>query len=128
MKNEALRYLDSLVTETTTKRELDLLAFIKKCVRECNITPQTQKKELETYIEELYTKFYSIYIRKGSKIQGLKTFKKKLIKLKTKEEILEKARKIGKLYLLQAEAWKREGTEKKYIPLVSSWLNANVPD
>ena len=127
MKTEAIKYLNGLVVDETTKKEIDLIEFIKKCVREFR-EEEKPSNELESYINELYEKFYKIYLRKGSKEQGKKTFRKKLIKLKNEELILDKARNIAKMYSQQVNVWKKNETDKKYIPLISSWLNANVPD
>lgn len=126
MKTQAIKYLNGLITENTTKKELDLIEFCKKCVKEYKM--EEKNKENEDYILELFEKFYKIYVRKGSKIQACKTFKKKLIKLKTKDDILEKARKIVKVYNISLKEWQERGTDKQYIPLCSSWLNSNIPD
>ena len=126
MKAKAIKWLNSLVTESTTKGELDIIEFIRKCVK--NYKVEDKNKENEEYITELFEKFYKVYIRKGAKIQASKTFRKKLIKLKTKEEILEKARKIAKVYSVCAKEWNENGRDKQFIPLCSSFLNSNIPD
>ena len=124
MKAKAIKWLNSLVTESTTKGELDVIEFIRNCVK--NYKVEEKNKENEEYIAELFEKFYKVYIRKGAKIQASKTFRKKLIKLKTKEEILEKARKIVQVYSKQRV--ELESRDMSYRPLCSSWLNSNVPD
>lgn len=126
MKAKAIKYLNELITDETPKKELDLIEFCKKCVREYKV--EEKNKENEDYIAELFDKFYKVYIRKGGKEQAFKTFRKKLVKLKTKDEILEKARKIAKVYSVAASEWRARGTDKRFIPMCSSWLNANVPD
>ena len=126
MKAKAIKYLNSLITDETPKKELDLIEFCKKCVREYKV--EEKNKENEDYIAELFDKFYKVYIRKGGKEQAFKTFRKKLVKLKTKDEILEKARKIAKVYSVAASEWRARGTDKQYIPFCSTFLNANVPD
>ena len=100
MKTKTLNWLNSLITDTTTKAEIDIIEYAKKCVREFPTEPKNQENEI--YIKELFEKFYKIYYRKGARVQAFKTFRKKLIKLKTKEDILEKARKIAKLYAVSA--------------------------
>jgi hypothetical protein len=126
MKNKALRLLDSLVTDETTKAELDIINYIKRLVRADHGVKTTN--ENEQYIKELFDKFYAVYCRKGGKEQAYKTWKKKLSKIKTQDEILTKARKIAKLYQHYANEWTENKTEQRYIPLCSSWLNANIPD
>lgn len=124
MKSKAIKWLNSQITDNTTKAELDLINFIKRCINSFAIEPKNQ--ENENYIKELFEKFYKLYCRKGARQQAFKTFRKKLAKLKTKEEILEKARKIAMLYQRQKE--ELEGRDVSFRPLLSSWLNSNVPD
>lgn len=124
MKTKSLKWLNSKITDETTKAELDIIEFIKKCVNSFAIEPKNQ--ENENYIKELFEKFYKLYCRKGARQQAFKTFRKKLVKLKTKEEILEKARKIVMLYQKQRE--ELESRDVGFRPLLSSWINSNVPD
>lgn len=127
MKNKAIAYLNALIKPSTTKSDLDLIEYCKKCV--CAFEGQKKgANENFGFIDQLYEKFYSAYCRKGSKEQGRKTWRKKLIKQKGITEITEKARKIVKAYNVSREQWESEGREKQYIPLISSWLNANIPD
>lgn len=44
MKAKALKYLESLVTDTTPKSECDLVAYCKKCVR-AYTEPEKKKEE-----------------------------------------------------------------------------------
>lgn len=124
MKSETIKYLQSIITDETPKKTCDLLQFAIRCVREHKV--EEKNAENETYILELFEKFYKVYCRKGSRQQAVKTFRKKLAKLKTKEEILEKARKIVMLYQKQRE--ELESRDVSFRPLLSSWLNSNVPD
>lgn len=126
MRQKAIEWLNKKIADDTTKAELDIIEFIKKCVKE--FTPKKVDREKEDYINELFNKFYGVYPRKGSKEQARKTFRKKLVKLKTNEEILEKARKMAKLLSFQGRKWKEDNTSKQYIPLCSTFLNSNVPD
>lgn len=124
MKTKAIKWLNSKITDDTTKAELDVIDFLKKLVRDYKVPEKNTEKE--QYIDELFTKFYKVYCRHSARQQGLKTFRKKLIKLKTNEEILDKARKIAKLYSQQRE--ELEARDLEYRPMISSWLNQNVPD
>lgn len=127
MKSKCLEYLENLITEDTPKKELDIIEYIKKCVKDFKEKEKVDNSK-ELYIEQLFNKFYSIYLRKGAKEQAKKTFRKKLIKLKTNEDILEKARKIARLYSAQMKEWEINNTDRQFIPMCSSWLNANIPD
>lgn len=124
MKSATIKFLQSLLTDDRPKGECDLLQFAIRCVREHKA--EEKNSENENYILELFEKFYKVYCRKGSRQQAVKTFRKKLVKLKTKEEILEKTRKIVMLYQKQRE--ELESRDVSFRPLLSSWLNSNVPD
>lgn len=126
MKAQTIKLLQSLITDDTPKKDLDLLQFAIKCVREHKVEEKNTEKE--DYIKELFDKFYKAYCRKGGKEQAKKTWRKKLIKLKTKEDILEKARKIARVYGACARDWEDRNVEICFIPLCSSFLNSNIPD
>lgn len=124
MKSKATKFLNSLITDTTTKADLDVIDFLRKLVRDYKAPEKNTEKE--QYIDELFAKFYKVYIRKGGREQAKKTFRKKLIKCKTNEEILEKARKIVKVYNHTLEEYQQR--EKQFVPLCSSFLSKNIPD
>lgn len=125
-KSKAIKFLNSLITDETQKCDLDIIKYIKKVLNEVESSKPT--KENEDYIRELFLKFYDKYKRKGGKEQAYKTWRKKLIKIKNKDGILHKARKIAVLCLSHQSEWERNGTEMQYIPMCSTWLNANIPD
>jgi hypothetical protein len=124
MKSKAIKWLNEQIGEDTTKAELDIIEFCKKAIRDWKVEEKNTEKE--EYIVELFDKFYKVYCRKGGREQAKKTWRKKLVSLPTKEKILEKARKIAMLYSQYAKEY--EGKDKQYVPMCSSWLNANVPD
>lgn len=124
MKSETIKYLQSLITDETPKKTCDLLQFAIRCVREHKV--EEKNAENESYILELFEKFYKVYCRKGGREQAKKTWRKKLISLPSKEKILQKARKIALLYSKHAKEY--EEKDKQYVPMCSSWLNANIPD
>jgi hypothetical protein len=126
MKSATIKFLQSLLTDDRPKGECDLLQFAIRCVREHKV--EEKNAENESYILELFEKFYKVYCRKGGREQAKKTWRKKLIKLKTKEDILFKARKIAKVYSIFAKEWEERGTDNQFIPLCSSFLNSNIPD
>ena len=96
MKSQTIKFLQSLLTNDRPKGECDLLQFAIRCVREHKV--EEKNTENESYILELFEKFYKVYCRKGGREQAKKTWRKKLVSLPTKEKILEKARKIALLY------------------------------
>ena len=68
MKAKALKYLESLVTDTTPKSEFDLVAYCKKCVR-AYTEPEKKKEEfvaptLEEVREYVREKGYNLDVEK----------------------------------------------------------------
>ena len=127
MKTKAIKWLTAQITDEMSKGDYDIVQYLKGLVRaDKGVSAKDEVKE--QLINDLFVKFYGNYKRKGSREQALKTFRKKLVKLKTATEIAEKAQKISRLYSTYHEKWAQNETEEKYIPLCSSWLNANVPD
>lgn len=124
---KAISYLNGLIKPSTPKSELDLIEYCKRCVRGAQ-TAKKAENEYLPFIDELYAKFYNAYRRKGSKEQGRKTWQKKLKGLNSVAEITEKAQKIVEAYNVSVRRWNDEERDLRYIPLVSSWLNANIPD
>ena len=108
---------------------------------ECNVDEKTSTEPSTTnlpsisisksnieYINSLFDKIWDTYPKKASKEQAKKTWHKKLKKLKTEEDILDKAQKIAKMLNQSRTTWVNENRDKQYIPHFSSWLNDNIPD
>lgn len=53
MKAKALKYLESLVTDTTQKAECDLIAYCKKCVRAFVEKEKTKEEFVAPTLEEV---------------------------------------------------------------------------
>lgn len=124
MKSKSLKYVESLITNKTTKEELDLIDFIKKCIRNYKEKEIIENKvNLEHYFDSLW----GLYPRKVNKELAKKTFEHKMRGL-TEEETRDKANKV---YILQSQyvnKCKELGTEIQFISHYSSWLNANIPN
>lgn len=55
MKTKAIKYLDSLVNDNTTKAECDIIKYIKQCItfyEKSNFAPTEQEKEVIDYLNE----------------------------------------------------------------------------
>lgn len=100
---------------------------------------ETEKKETKfnknAFIEELFNKIWQVYPVKVSKEQAKKTWLRKLNKLKDKESIYSKARRIAILLENHKKSWETEtdkqgnvGRSKQFIPHFSTWLNNEIPD
>jgi len=123
MKAQAIRYLNSLITDDTTKKDIDLIDFIKKCVREFKEKEPEPQNNGEIYFEKLW----KLYPRKVNKQLAKRTFQKK-IKGLNEEECRDKCNKIYKAQMMAQQQWKNEARKLQYIPHYSSWLSATVPD
>lgn len=123
MKTKAINYLNSLMTDETTKKELDLIDYIKKCVRQYS----EQEKPPEVDWQKYFQKLWELYPRKLNKELAKRTFEHKIRGLND-EECREKCKAIYTIQIRMVNNWKNKGTEMQYIPHYSSWLNANVPN
>ena len=88
----------------------------------------TDRGALSSKEEEIFGYIWEINLRKESKEQARKTFKKLMKECRTVDEILQKGRQIYRNYEVSCKLWAAENRDKKYIPLLSSWLNRNVPE
>lgn len=123
MKTQAIKYLNGLITENTTKKEIDLIEFIKRCVKDTKEKEELPKVDITPFFDKLY----GLYGRKVNKQLALKTFEHKVRGL-TEEECKEKCNQIYKLQMARQKQWEQEGRQKQYYPHYSSWLNAEVPN
>ena len=122
MKAQAIRYLNSLITDDTTKKDIDLIEFVKKCVKEYEVEEKQPKVDWNKYFETLW----KLYPRKVSKQQAKKNFEK-VIRGLNEEECKEKCNLIYKAQMIQQQRWKTQKTEICYIPHYGTWLLANIP-
>lgn len=123
MKTQAIKYLNSLITDETKKSEIDLIEFCKKCVREFKEEKEPQQKiDLSPYFETLWKH----YPRKTNKQTARRTFAK-LFKGLNEQQVKDKANKIWTLQKRYAQECLDQNREMQYICHYSTWLNANVP-
>ena len=123
MKTQAIKYLNGLVTDETTKKEIDLIDFIKKCVREYAEEEKKPVVEWENYFETLW----KMYPRKINKQLAKKTFEHKIRGL-TDEECRTKCNYIYKLQIKYIHECEVSDRDLQYIQHFSSFLNANIPN
>ena len=122
MKTNAIKFLNALITEDTTKKDIDLIDFIKKCVREY----KTEDKAPEVDWLKYFQKLWSLYPRKVNKELAKRTFEHKIRGL-NEEDCKQKCNNIYKLQMYQVK-WEENGTDTQYQAHYSSWLNANIPN
>ena len=124
MTTEAINWLTSHITDDTTKKELDIIEFCKKCVRE-------YKKQNENTPKidwlPMFETLWKMYPRKVNKELAKRTFEHKIRGL-NEQECKDKCNLIYKAQKLAIDRWKEQGTEMQYIPHYSSWLNSSVPN
>lgn len=123
MKSQAIKFLNELVTDDTTKKELDLIDYIKKCVREYS----AQEKQPDVDWQKYFQKLWEIYPRKINKELAKRTFEHKIRGL-NEEECKKKCNSIYIIEMQFIKKWQERGTELQYIPHFSTLLNANVPN
>lgn len=124
MKSKCLNYLNSLITENTTKKELDLIDYIKKCVKE-----QKEEKPITAKVDWLpyFEKLWKMYPRKINKEQAKKTFEHKIRGL-TEQECKDKCNAIYKAQISYQNIISQTNKSMEYIMHYSTFLNANVPN
>lgn len=123
MKTKAIEYLNSLVKEDTTKKEIDLIDFIKRCVRE----HKEEEKSAGFDWTPMFDKLWSLYPRKINKQLAKRTFEHKVRGL-NEEECREKCNKIYSVQMQCISQWKKEERDLQYYPHYSSFLNSNIPN
>ena len=88
--------------------------------QDCNVSVTVQKKkEIKNKNNNicLFDEFYSLYPRKEAKGKAEPAYKKAIKEGIAHEEIIRGLKAFN-------ERIRKEGTEKRYIPLPASWLNA----
>lgn len=123
MKAQSIRYLNSLITDDTTKKELDMIAFIKKCVNEFKTEDNKPVVDWQKYFEKLW----KLWPRKVNKELAKRTFEHKIRGL-NEQECKDKCNSIYKAQMIQQQRWQQNKTEMCYISHYSSWLNNTVPN
>lgn len=125
MKTKAIKWLNEQVNDSTTKAELDIIDFLKKCVKSYVEEEKDPKEKVD--INKYFDVLWKIYPRKVNKENAKKALEHKLRGL-TEEECREKCNKIYKLEVQYINTLKANGTPTEYQSHLSSWLNANVPN
>lgn len=110
VQKPALVKKSTLVKKTATTSEENG----KKLVKISSTTKESITKEI--YTKEMFNEFWNLYPRKQSKVDAEKKYKI-LVKDGYHEEIIKGLQR----YL---RYWKQHKTEPRYIPLPTSWLNA----
>ena len=123
MKNKATKFLNSLINDSTTKAELDVIDFLKKLVRDYKAPEKKQEFEWSPMFETLW----KLYPRKANKVLAKKTFEHKVRGL-TEQECKDKCNLIYKMQMMRVKQWENEGRELQYYPHYSSLLNSEVPN
>lgn len=123
MKSKAIKFLNSLINDNTTKSEIDVIEFCKKAVREMKEKEESPKVQWESMFETLW----KLYPRKVNKVLAKKTFEHKVRGL-TEQECKDKCNLIYKMQMMRVKQWESEGREMQYYPHYSTLLNSEVPN
>ena len=127
MKKRAIEWLSAHITNETTKAELDLIEFIRQCVKNAKERESVPKNESAVDIDKYFNVLWTIYPKKTGKEQAKKTFEHKLRGL-TKEQCDVKCNAIYKAEKQYIEYLQANDTPMQYIKMFSSWLNSEVPN
>lgn len=86
MRSKAIKYLNSLVNDDTTKKQLDLITYIKKCVNEFAKLEEKKKEIPKEYISVFdFWNTQKIITHKEMTEQIIKAFEKCFKKYKEEE-------------------------------------------
>lgn len=80
------------------------------------------------YILECFNKTWIYSMNKKNKEYARNTYIKKMKKCKMHEQVQKKAQYIFREYKKSIQDWQENETDKKYIPMFSTWLNKNIGD
>lgn len=117
------------INENNTKYSKSYTQFIEKIKKNedvlCGNNNINNNKE---YILECFNKTWVYSINKKNKEYAQNTYIKKMKKCKMHEDVQKKAQYILKEYIKCKKEWEEEETDKKFIPMFSTWLNRNIGD
>jgi len=90
--------------------------------------PETKQKVdgIDALILSCFEDTFKRYARRDAKAQAFKTYKKKFNGLKTKEEILERARGVFKVVMIRQKQFEAEKRQLQYYPMLSTLLNNEI--
>lgn len=124
MKNKIIKFLNGLITDETTKAELDIINYLKRLVRaELEPTKVIPEVDLTPYFEYLW----KMYPRKVAKQNAIKQFEKKVRGL-NEDEVKKISNIIYVKLKRQIAYWQEKETETEYIPHFATFLNSEVPN
>lgn len=123
MKSKAIKWLNSQITDNTTKAELDLINFIKSCIKDKKVAEEKPKVDWLPMFETLW----KMYPKKLDKQNAKKMFERKIRGL-TEQECREKCNLIYKAQMRYQNQLIQNETPLEYTKLYASWLNCEVPN
>lgn len=122
-KATATQFLNKLITDETTAKDLEIIKFIKKCVSSYFKTIEETAPDWQKYFETLW----KMYPRKVEKQNAKRAFEHKIRGL-NEQELKDKCNLIYKAEVRYLKELNDRGTPMEYIKHFSSWLNAEVPN
>ena len=123
MKSKAIKFLNSIINDDTTKAELDVIDFLKKLVRDYKVPEKKQDVDWLPMFETLW----KLYPRKIGKQNAIKQFEHKVRGL-SEQECKDKCNLIYKAEMRYVQQVKQNETPMEYIRHFSTFLNAEVPN
>lgn len=125
MKSKAIKWLNEQITDETTKAELDIIEFIKLCIREMKVKVAEEKPKVDWL--PMFETLWKLYPKKSDKLNAKKMFERKIRGL-TEEECRQKCNLIYKAQMRYQNQLIQNETPLEYTKLYASWLNCEVPN
>lgn len=123
MKSKAIKYLNSLIKDETTKSELDIITYLKRLVNESKEQKTIKNIDFMPYFEILW----KMYPRKIGKQIAIKQYEKKIRGL-NEEEVKAISNQLYLKIKNRLTYWKENNTEINFIPHFSTFINAEIPN
>ena len=125
MKLKSIKWLNDKITDKTTKSELDIIDYIKLCIR--NYKTEIDESKIKVDWKPFFEKLWKMYPKHVSKQTACKTFEHKIRGL-SEDECREKCNLIYKAQYIRQKEWADENRDIQYIPHYSSFLNSEIPN
>lgn len=125
MKTKSIKWLNEQITDETTKAELDIIEFVKLCVREMKVKVAEEKPKVDWL--PMFETLWKLYPKKSDKLNAKKMFERKIRGL-TEEECREKCNLIYKAQMRYQNQLIQNETPLEYTKLYATWLNCEVPN
>nr|DAE47520.1 MAG TPA: putative replisome organizer protein [Caudoviricetes sp.] len=120
MNTKAIAFLNGLITDETTKAELDIIDYLKTLVK---ADKEPKKPKWEFDYDDYFEKTWKIYPRKTDKVKAKQTYEKKIYGL-VGDELKAKLNAIYLKTVKYARYVEENVEDLKFCKLYTTFLNA----